>query len=115
MVDGHWKTFCIYIIFYKTIQQWKLSKFEDIKWVMKCKSKKDRQYNGKKKRVKGRNIVYKAPTENLRLRKMNPTENRGWTQMLQKDVPAPLVTPVCYYLTTQASFDMEIMYDCCIE
>ena len=42
---------------------------------------------------------------------MNPTENRGWTQMLRKDVPAPLVTPVCYYLMTHASFDMEITYD----
>ena len=36
---------------------------------MKCKSKKDRQYNGKKKRVKGRKIVYRARHRKLKIEK----------------------------------------------
>jgi hypothetical protein len=41
--------------------------FEDRKWVIRRRESKDRQYNGKKKKVKGQTTIYKTLHRKLKI------------------------------------------------
>ena len=57
--------------------------FEDIKWVISICKSKDRQHNGKKKRIKRQITIHKTLHKRSSKRN-NPTKNRGWAQLLRE-------------------------------
>ena len=57
--------------------------FEDTKWVISICKSKDRQHNGKKKRIKRQITIHKTLHKRSSKRN-NPTKNRGWAQLLRE-------------------------------